>query len=55
MADVRHELGARCSTQNRCIYLSQHGEAAGVQLRLLQLHDADPAVLVQVLLVIVVT
>lgn len=37
------------------LYLSQHSETGGVQLRLLQLHHADPPVLVQVLLVIIVT
>jgi len=36
-------------------YLSQHSEAAGVQLWGLQLDHAHPAILVQIFLVIVVT
>lgn len=37
------------------LYLSQDSEARRVQLWLLQLHHSDPAVLIQVLLIIIIT
>lgn len=43
-----------CKLSGGQTHLSQHCEAGRVQLRLLQLHHPDPAVLIQVFLIVTV-